>query len=219
MKYMIHACPSRIWYVKEHLVPSMKVQGIAEDEIVVWNDIEGKGNLFSCMESFESCGWQEGSTWHLQDDVIISRDFAEKTREHDDGIVCGFACQNFGPSMQEKGTVPAVFMWYSFQCIRIPNKLAGECADWFYDDAMKRPQNGGRIVDRKHDDWFWREFILERHKDLFVHNLTPNIVDHVDQLIGGTLINKQRHLQNNRAAFFQDKDLVDELMKQLKQNR
>lgn len=216
MHYMIHACPQRMWYVNDFLIPSMKAQGIPEEEITVWNDTEGKGNLFSCMESFAACGEQEGGTWHIQDDVIISRDFAEKTREFDDGIVCGFGCNNFGLFLQEQGLKPIIFIWYSFQCIRIPNAIAKEFTEWFWNDAVNRTQYASQVVDRKHDDWFFREFILEKHRDMKVMNLVPNLVDHIDYLIGGTLINKQRNLQINRSAFFPDQDLVDELEKRLK---
>lgn len=217
MTYMIHASPQRMWYVEEFLIPSMLKQGIPEQEIILRNDTEGKGNLFSCMESFRDCGKLRGGTWHLQDDVILSRDFAEKTRAHEDGIVCGFGCTNFGPSMQERGRVPMPFMWYSFQCIRIPNELAGECAKWFFGDAQYRTQYSTQVVDRRHDDWFFREFLMEQHKDLWVTNLAPNIADHIDYLIGGTLINQARRIQTNRAAFFQDQDLVEDLEKKIKE--
>lgn len=209
MKYMIHACPQRMWYVNDYLLPSMQAQGIKDIEI--WNDTEGKGNLLACMEAFRACGEREGGTWHLQDDVLISRDFAERTRAPVDGVVCGFGCQNSGPSMQERGRVPMVFMWYSFPCIYIPNDLARECAAWFFEDAIRRTQYAAQVSDRKHDDWFWREFLLERHKDLWVINLVPNLVEHVDYLIGGTMINQQRRIQINRSAFFKDLDLVEEL--------
>ena len=213
MPYMIHACPQRMWYVDEFLVPSMRAQGI--EDIEIWNDTEGRGNLYSCMEAFKACGKRDGGTWHLQDDVIISRDFAEWTKEPFKGVVCGFGCQNFGPSMTQVGSVPMAFMWYSFQCIHLPNELAGECADWFFNDAQYRTQYSPQIVDRKHDDWFFREFMRERHSDMTVINLTPNLVDHIDHLIGGTLINKQRHIQTNRSYFFKDQDMVDELAEKL----
>jgi len=216
MKYMIHAAPPRMWYVDEFLIPSMIAQGIHRDDIEVWIDTDGKGNLFSCMESFRMCGKQDGGIWHLQDDVIISRDFAARTKEHDLGIVCGFACKNFGAQSQNIGRVPAVFMWYSFQCIRIPNDLAGECADWFYSEAQHRTKYVQLIAERKHDDQFWRDFINERHRELWVTNLAPNIVDHVDYLIGGTLINRLRSIKINRAAFWEEEYLVKRLSEQLK---
>lgn len=216
MTYMIHASPPRMWYVEEFLLPSMKAQGIPENEILIRNDTEGKGNLLSCMESFRDCGSRPGGTWHLQDDVILCSDFARRTGEHDEGIVCGFGCRNFDASMQERGRVPMRFMWYSFQCIRIPNELAGECAEWFFRDAQYYPKFRDKVADRKHDDFFWREFLLERHQELYVENLTPNLVDHVDFLIGGTLVNRLRAKKINRAAFWEEEELVTELEAKLK---
>lgn len=213
-RILIHACPERMWYVKEFLLPSLDAQGLHAD---VWNDSEGKGNLFSTMESFRECGKNDGATWHLQDDVIICADFAERIQQNTEGVVCGFASQNFGPYMHYHGLVPAIFMWYSFQCIRIPNELANEFTDWFYDDAMHRTKYSPQVVDGKHDDWFWREFMNERHKDMMVTNLAPNLVDHIDYLIGGTIINRQRRIQINRAKFWTDNDLVEKLEIQLKQ--
>lgn len=210
---MVHASPERMWYVNDYLLPSLKQHGIHAD---VWNDSEGKGNLFSTMESFANCGKQEGATWHLQDDVIICSDFGERIKQNADGVVCGFASQNFGPSMHYRGWVPVLFMWYSFQCIRIPNELAKEFTEWFYEDAMHRTRYSPQVVDRKHDDWFWREFMIERHSDMKVNNLAPNLVDHIDYLIGGTLINRQRRIQVNRARFWADNDLVKQLEEQLK---
>lgn len=215
MRYMIHAAPARMWYVYQFLVPSMRAQGI--DDIEIWCDTDGIGNLFSCMESFKACAGNRGGVWHLQDDVIISRNFAERTRgDPAEPVACGFGCQNFGPSMEQRGRVPACFMWYSFQCQYLSNELAGEFTEWFYSDAMHRTAYSTQVVDRRHDDWFFREFIMERHKDLWIQNIAPNLVDHVDYLIGGTLINRLRRIQVNRAAFFDDLDLVDELEQKLK---
>ena len=215
---MIHACPQRMWYVKEFLVPSMLAQGIREEEIEIRCDTEGKGNLFSCMERFRSCGERaaescdpESGTWHLQDDVLICRDFAERTGAQDSGIVCGFACRNFGPSMQERGRMPVGFMWYSFQCTRIPDSIAGECADWFFSEAQYYPKYQTKVAEKMHDDQFFRDFLAERHGDLWITNLAPNLVEHIDWLIGGTTINQMRAFKTNRAEFWEDEALVKEL--------
>ena len=213
MNILIPAVPQRMWYVQNFMIPQLREQGYEGEQIFL--DDRKLGNLEACLQAFEQLP-DEGGTWHLQDDVLICRDFAERARAHDDGIVCGFGCQNFGPSMQERGRVPAVFMWYSFQCIRIPNELAGECAAWFFDDAMHRTRYARHVFERKHDDYLWREFLLERHRDLWVTNLAPNLVDHIDHLIGGTLINQQRRLQINRSAFFEDQDLVEELERRMR---
>lgn len=215
MNYMIHAAPAREWYVREFLIPSMRAQGIREREITIWMDREGKGNLKSCLESFRDCGRHRGGTWHLQDDVILCRDFAARTKANDEGMVCGFYCRNFGP-IPEAGRVPARFMWYSFQCIRIPDALAGEFADWAETDAVYRPQYQGLAREGKGDDSFFRDFILERHRDLWLTNLAPNLVDHIDYLIGGTLVNHARIIQINRSSCWEDENLVRELEEALK---
>lgn len=214
MRYMIHSAPSRQWYVDAFLIPSMLIQGIREKDIVVRCDTEGKGNLISCMESFLWCGQHTADgTWHLQDDVIISHDFAEKTNLYNSGIVCGAVMQDWGPDYKKIGSVPVRDHWYSFQCIRIPDKIAGECGLWFFDVCSKRkdPMYQDRIRRKKHDDDFFRYFMTERHADMYVTNLVPNIVDHIDYLIGGTLINKNRKTYINRTYYWQDNNLVQEL--------
>ena len=220
IRYMIHSSPARQWYVDEFLIPSMQQQGINENEIIVRCDTAGRGNLNSCMDAFLWCGQNMNTgTWHLQDDVIISSDFAEKTRKHDDGIVCGFVSQDWGPHYDKTGLQPAEEFWYSFQCIRIPDQIAGECAEWFYTVAMKsrNPEYRNRINRKNHDDDFFRFFLREKHSDMSIMNLSPNIVDHIDYLIGGTLINKSRKRLINRAAYWADENLVMELQKKLEE--
>lgn len=69
------------------------------------------------------------------------------------------------------------------------DKIAGECGLWFFDvcSKCKDPMYQDRIRRKKHDDDFFRYFMTERHADMYVTNLVPNIVDHIDYLIGGTL--------------------------------
>ena len=214
MRYMIHSAPPRQWYVDEFLIPSMLKQGIPEKDIVVKCDTEGKGNLFSCMDSFIWCGENTADgTWHMQDDAIISSDFAEVTRKYDSGVVCGAVIKDWGPDWTKTGVVPMYDLWYSFLCIRIPDKLAHECGVWFYTEAMKRNNSEfqKRIKRKKHDDDFFRFFLYERHQDMQIRNLSPNIVDHVDYLIGGSLVNRERKREVNRVAYWKDESLVQEL--------
>lgn len=209
MKFLIHACPDRIWYVDEFLVPSMLEQGIPLEDITVWNDVDRKGCLQSCMDAFKWCG-TDGGTWHLQDDVIISSDFAQRTRDYDDGVVCGFVNEIFGPDASITGSVPACFMWNSFQCIRIPNHIAGECAEWVETEAPKNPKYQGWIAANKFDDSLFAIFFKEKYADMRVVNLKPNIVDHVDYLIGGSVVNRWRG-HAARSAYWEDNELVDAL--------
>ena len=52
MKYMIHSCDKRLWYVNEYLIPSMKEQGIKNEDIIIWNDDKHHGNLGSYIDSY-----------------------------------------------------------------------------------------------------------------------------------------------------------------------
>ena len=212
MKYMIHACQPRLWYVTEYLVPSMKAQGI--EEIEIWLDKEGKGNLISCMDAFRSCSGS--GTWHLQDDIVICSDFAERTREHDDGIVCGYAypkdVNRLGPRL---GYVGPDSMWWSFPCIRIPDEIAFECSVWFYNWAFRRPEYIEYVKTGKFDDYFFLEFLKLRHPDIQILNLAPNLVDHIDYLIGGSEISKEKGLRQSRTAFWKEPWIVEELEKKL----
>ena len=218
MLYMIHACEDREWYVNDYLIPSMKAQGIPDDEIQVWMDTEHKGNLYSCMESFEECGKSHGATWHLQDDVIIADDFYDQSKKFSKRqIVCGFCGKEVGPSPGNAGHVKPYQMWWSFQCIQIPNDLAGGCAEWFYKEALTldREDIQSRIKGGKSDDWFFKRYLVLHRPYEDVINLYPNLVDHIDYLLGGSIVNKSRK-KDHTAAYFLNKDLVKELERKIR---
>lgn len=213
MKYMIHSCNKRLWYIKEFLVPSMIAQGIPEQDIIVKNDDEYRGCLWSYIDTF----WRlkgQGGTWHLQDDVAISRDFAEKTREHDYGIVYGFFHRHQQEDDMIPGPAPAAKVGYSFPCIRIPDEMAVEFAEWFLSDAQYREQYARWVEAKKYVDSFWMTFIKERYPEDLVYNLKPSIVEHVDWLLGGSTINKWRdHIC--RATYWDDEETIEDLKRQL----
>jgi len=211
-KFMIHACPDRMWYVEDFLVPSMRAQGITN--ITIWNDKDGIGCLDSCMKSFESCEG-DGGTWHLQDDVLICHDFAYACEEYDEGVACGFCHILFEPfNRPVPGEAPPIYMFNSFPCIRIPDPIARECAEWYYTDAQFRPEYQDWVKSKKHDDGFWHDFYVERHPRDWVMNLVPALVEHVDWLIGGSVVNDWRGYIC-RATYWEDEDLVTELKAKL----
>ena len=212
--YMIHACPERMWYVEQYLVPSMKEQGI--NNVTVKCDTEHVGNLESCMKIFSQLP-TDGGTWHLQDDVIICRDFAERTEYLSDGVVCGFV---FGKDENHKfvGTVTPFQMWWSFPCIHIPNKLAKECAEWFYRTAQSHLTYAERVLSNREDDYFFKEYMRIFYPSYPIENIKPCLVDHIDYLIGGTT-GKKRKNPIVRAEWFEDTDLVAELEKNIKDKR
>lgn len=214
IKFMIHACKARMWYVNDFMIPQMTEQGIPRESIRVWLDDTGKGNLISCMDSFLECGKSNGHTWHLQDDILLCRDFVERIRGHPEGVVCGFYYIGFEDFEPQAGRVPAVFMWNSFPCIRIPDRIAGECAEWFYNDARYRDEYQDWVKSGKHDDGFWHDFYIEQHKEDWVFNMKPNLAEHVDYLIGGSVVNKWRgHMC--RSSSWEDEELINELKDKL----
>lgn len=214
MKVLIHACPARMWYVEGFLIPSLTAQGLGDDEVEVWCDTEGKGNLRSCMESF-AARKGHGGTWHIQDDVLISRDFVRRCQELDEGVVYGFCCEQFRDDVDLAGRVYPFESWHSFQCVRIPDEYARDCARWFFEDARQRPEYYEWVKTGKMDDSFFHEYLeLERAAER-VLNCKPCLVEHVDLLIGGSIVNEWRGFWA-RAHWWDDEELVEELKEKLR---
>lgn len=198
----------------DYLIPSMIEQGIDKDNIEVWMDDKGMGCLYSCMKCFEYVGTKGSGRWHLQDDVCISSDFKQKTEQYDDGIVCGFFRHDWQSLTPQAGVVPAVYMWNSFQCIRIPDDIAGECAEWFFFDASWRDNYQEQVAANKYDDSIFMDFITECHLDMNVRNLKPNIVDHIDFLLGGSVINHNRKYEP-RSELWEDEEAFNRMKDKL----
>ena len=211
MRILIHAVPERLWYVNEFLVPELEAQGA--DLIQIYNDSEHLGNLEACLRAFEARDG-DGGTWHLQDDVLPCRDFVSRCRELDEGVAYGFACRNFGDRLDAWGRVYAPDAWHSFQCIRIPDPFARECAAWVRSGAWERESACPELpILRKlgkGDDTFFHEFMTCRYFADAVHNVRPNLVEHIDWLIGGSAIHHWRDYLA-RAEFWDEPELVDEL--------
>lgn len=212
-KYIIHSCPERMWYVNNYLIPSIRDQSI--DDVSAWCDWNHVGCLHSCMNNFMRMN-EDGGTWHLQDDVIISRNFKSRTEELEGSkIVCGFVC-GLDENLSHEGLVTPENMWWSFPCIYIPNRYAWECARWFYKKASDNNKYKTWIRTKKFDDSVFREFMVLNYPTAEVLNLKPCLVDHIDYLIGGSVVNNNRQERNVRAVWFDSLDLVDELEERLK---
>ena len=209
MKVLIHACPKRMWYVEGWLVPELRRQGA--DEVEVWNDSEGLGNLAACMASF-AARTGDGGTWHIQDDVILARDFVQRAREHDEGVVYGFCCEAFTDDPRQTGRVSVADAWHSFQCVRIPDAYARECAAWLETDGTAQTDYPLWIRSGKMDDSVFRTYLIEKHARETVENLKPCLVDHVDFIVGGSILSPWRGYLA-RATFWEDEDMVRELKK------
>lgn len=221
MKYMIHSCNNRQWYVDDFLVPSMLEQGISKDDIYVYQDKECDGNLvswvISCHKAYEM--WGETNVWHLQDDVIISSKFKERTEELEKEpykIICAFVTK------YDDGRNPGVssalnHMWYSFPCLRINSKLTKLFAEWVDIYVWRDNQFGYWVRHKKGDDLIFRIYVESYFPNEPVLNLTPNLVDHIDYLLGGTTVNFARQSNGKlcRSIYWDENDLVLDLMDKL----
>lgn len=215
VRYMIHTCPKRLWYVEEFLIPSMMEQGIPRDQIDLWNDASGQGNLRAFVASCKSLDNSFDSHWHLQDDVVLSATFSERAKQyHTEGVVAGF-CHYKWDSVRHTGYVHPSQVWLSFQCIHIPDVYASEFAGWFINDAQHRDYYKDMVDGGKDDDIIFRKFLRERHPDCWCMNLYPAMVDHVDYLIGGTTINFERPGEFHRAYYWDEESVVEQLAKRL----
>ena len=214
--YLIHACLEREWYVKEYLVPSMVAQGIKTGNINVYVDRKRDGCLKSFVESGKLC--TERGTWHLQDDVIISQHFKERTEQYDNGIVCGFTCR-YDKVPKPGLTKSKEEMWWSFPCIRIPDNIMNEFVTWADTDMWTNPEYERYVSAKKYDDYMFKVFLEKYYNNYEVLNLSPNLVDHIDFLLGGSVVNKQRRMPDVRSIYWNEEDLVKKLARELRNKK
>lgn len=217
MYYMIHTCNERRWYVNKFLIPSMLEQGIRKEDITVAVDTHKEGNLLSTMKMFDYIArWKDWNdiTWHLQDDIVLSKKFKERTESLYGDVMCGF-CSKFD-YYKKGGLVDPEKMWFSFPCIGIKNKIAKDCADWFFQKAVYDDRYKEFIKSGKHDDDMFREFLKTYSLNIRIYNVIPNLVDHVDYLLGGSLVNPLRAEKQVRSLFWNENSLNDELSEKLK---
>lgn len=225
-RYMIHAIPERMWYVKGYLIPELIRQGIPKSRIKVWNDKDHDGNLLSWVVSCLWCGEHDkgGDTWHIQDDVVPSKAFAKVTETlngFDMPVFAGFCADLcYGEDRSPyQGFQPIYKLWWSFQCIRIKDELAGECGRWF----MAHEGSFGQDMDillreGKGDDTLFSLFLKETHPDMQVINGRVNLVQHIDDLLGGSVVNKGRDFAI-RAKYWADHGEMDKVKEWLEVNR
>ena len=110
-------------------------------------------------------------------------------------------------------------MLFSFQCILIPNAIAKRFADWFRNDCVPNNLFPEYVSTGKCDDSLFREYTMAHEQNVGALNIFPNVADHIDYLIGGTVINKHR-LGEFRKSYWRDNvldDAVRKLEEKLKQ--
>ena len=214
MRVIIHSCDKRLWYVREFLAPALRAQGITPS---IHNDDHHKGCLWAYIDSFRGMPSGHGGAWHIEDDVFPCRDFAKVAEAHDRGIVHGFL-HRYGDEPYVIGRVPISDAGYSFPCFRLPNRYAREFAEWFLTDAQHRDSYKRWIEENKHVDSFMLNFLREVHPNETVWNLSPSIVEHVDEYIGGSVVN---HWRDGwcKADNFTDTESIEELRVKLAERK
>lgn len=213
-QYLIHAVPRRKWYVDEYLIPSMLKQGIKRYNIIVYVDIKNLGNRKAFIDSLRcidklSDKW---GTWHLQDDIIIAPDFKEKTERYNTGIVNAF-CSNLYDDKDFVGYVDKIRLWKGFQCVRLPNKLISDSMKWGEKYIVGNPVYRAYWENGANDDWIFRQYLKSSDMKESVLNLAPNLVQHIDYLLGGSMVcNRANRLY---SQYWEYDDLTKEIEKNL----
>ena len=231
---LIHTCESRSWYVYDHLIPALLQQGIEPPRLHVYLD-RNTTNLNAFLSSLrESTEIHTAATWHLQDDVLPSSTFATTIEKIDEEysphiVIAGFA--SFYCKASPPGFVPARELWYSFPCIRISNALISDFLSW-YETDFKNDGNTSHqswIKKEKFDDSIFKVYIETREKqekeekeienilhgtpwednEVSFYNYAPNLVNHVDYLLGGSIVNKARR-KNSTSIYWDEKEYLKE---------
>ena len=189
-------------------------QGIHPEDIIIAVDKYHMGVLWAMMEVFRA---QEVGCWHLQDDVLISRQFKKATEYYPkefNTIINGF-CSAYIQG-KPSGLTNVRNIWYSFPCFYTPERYANEVAEWFYKTAIHNPDYKDWVKQGRHVDEFFRIYLREHYPDLQVLNLNPNLIEHVDWLIGGSVTNPDKE-GLRRSKYWIEPELVTDLEEKLKQ--
>ena len=216
IKYMIHTCPKRMWYVNDFLVPSMKKQGIKEEEIYIYNDDLEDGNFLSSVKSFKlSLSFKTEYIWHLQDDVLLCSNFKDRADHmiaymEEDGIMVAAGFCGIHDSKNKINGVTVKDLWYSFPCICIKRSILVNYYDWVMKvkDTSKLVQEAIRTM--KIDDGVFAMYLKNVWQFAKCYNIMPNLVEHIDWLIGYSSVGNYR-ANICRSVCFEEQELVDEL--------
>ena len=216
MKYMIHTYPKRMWYVINYIVPDLIKQGVRKDDIQIISDSEGLGNLEAFIKSLDLV---EEDTWHLQDDILISKHFKDKCEVLGrlGIIVTGFVHYEFNSgSLLQTGFTKPLYMFMSFPCIFIPKRYSDHFKRWIRLESTYKKYKE-RIDTKKNDDWLFYRFMCDIYPNDEIYNTKECLVDHVDYLIGGSSINNR--INKVSAYYWNEFDRNKELEAVLKNDK
>ncbi len=216
VEIIIHSCNKRLWYVKERIIPTLLEQGFPKEKIHIWNDVNNMGCLRSFLLSAVHCSYDFPNCvgfWHLQDDVLLSKDFVKRitSGEFDYTIVNnGYVCKQFNPA--EVGCVgvqDVAKYWMSFPCVYIPNEVLKGFVKWFEREVIGVGKYKKYYEANKYDDFFFWTYMKSERKCSIINNVKPNLVNHIDYLLGGSQINL--HHQKKTLAYYWDEEIPEHL--------
>lgn len=213
--YVIHTSPKRIDFVNKYMIPCFKRYGIKD--IYVWNDEKMIGQLdawtdcarWIVEEKSDFCG-----TWHLEDDVIPCKEFKRLSESLPAmaEIIQGFITENkdfdFNGTL---GVSTVKDLSYGTQCIYIPNSFLKGFIQ-FVDEYVKtyNYRAGQYRRGTLYADAVLRAYLRRYHKDATICNPDSCMVEHIDYLIGGRSVKKQK-LYTTKARKFDNYYEVERL--------
>lgn len=223
MRYLIHGVPERADNIA-NIMAAHAVSKMKDTELIFHIDGEHKGNLPSYIDSIDFMTRSNDISrheliWHLQDDVVLLPNFWENTNRYgkmyEDSlyegpyyIFCGFTSnadyiEGRGWKKSGEDVLPEA-MFYSFPCIGIPLWISQAFVRWIKDGPHSNEENSW-IAAKKFDDSLFRNFICKNwDKELLdgkvrIYNLPKCLVDHRDDLCGGSVVNPTANSMNRRA--------------------
>ena len=132
--------------------------------------------------------------------------------------MCGFCCERFDKDWSA-GYTGVGGMWLSFPCIRIPNRIALEAANWYQNEVLGNPLYRSRTSTKNGDDsLFWTFLRLKHMDDVRILKVRPCLVEHVDWILGGSSVNQGRK-GVARAVEFDDLEGVEALERRINERK
>lgn len=118
------------------------------------------------------------------------------------------------------GVQPYSKHWRSFPCIYIPNQYAAEFVDWYDNTVVTGKAFQEEYAGGKDDDTLFFACLEKLHPSIRTVNLTPCLVEHIDYLIGGSVLFERKE-KIHRACYLSDtdKNLVKDLTEKLKNRK
>lgn len=213
MRIMIHSVPQRAIAVGK-ITAELIRQGFHKDDIFNYIDHELEGALPAFRKSIDFLDHRVidpfEDVWHLQDDVVLSKDFVKAIAfacfRRDADVVCGFHSSADKKTAPFKDDFDKFPMYHSFPCIRIRSWVASEFNSWL--STTDDPWVLEKIPTGKFDDSLFRRFIWYRESTdspIAYKNLSYSIVDHRSDIYGGSIVNPTR-TDPLRALDFADEE-------------